>query len=378
LGAAHNLGIVHRDVKPGNLLITPDTRVKVTDFGIARAINSANITEVGQVVGTARYMSPEQACGKEATPASDVYSLAVIGYEMLSGRTPFEGDNPVAMALAHVQTAPPALPESVPNGLRSLISQSLAKLPEQRPIDGKAFAFALHRIAIDPMPATVKSTSSIDRSPSHRPNPTSDTLATAAVQHPTTHIDQVADTDADVTKIAATVPSLEGTPLLAEGWVKARRRRRRLAGWGAALAVAACVLVLIAFGRRDGDPSIATASASDSTVPAVAAAAVATDVVTVDPAAYLGRTEAEALATLAAAGLTAVTTTGPSTIDLAGVVIEVKPSGSIAAGSNVTITLGDGTITAPTAPAAEPAGETNGNGNGNGNGKGKGKGKNQD
>ena len=89
------------------------------------------------------------------------------------------------------------------------------------------------------------------------------------------------------------------------------RRRRWTVGTvvrRAALAVAACVLVLIAFGRRDGDPSIATASASDSTVPAVAAAAVATDVVTVDPAAYLGRTEADALATLAAAGLTAVTT----------------------------------------------------------------------
>ena len=161
LGAAHQLGIVHRDVKPGNLMITPDGRVKVTDFGIARAIDSADITEVGQVIGTARYMSPEQARGEAATPASDVYALAVIGYEMLSGRTPFDGETPVAIALAHVQSAPPPLPPSVPGQLRSLIARSLAKLPDQRPHDGAEFAAALHRIAIDPPQATKAAATSV-------------------------------------------------------------------------------------------------------------------------------------------------------------------------------------------------------------------------
>ena len=89
LHAAHLMGVVHRDVKPGNLLLLDDGTIKVTDFGIARAASSVPLTEVGQVVGTARYMSPEQAAGTEVTPASDVYSLGVIGYEMLAGRPPF-------------------------------------------------------------------------------------------------------------------------------------------------------------------------------------------------------------------------------------------------------------------------------------------------
>ena len=153
LGAAHQLGIVHRDIKPGNLLITADGRVKVTDFGIARAIDSASITEVGEVIGTVRYMSPEQAMGQEATPASDVYSLAVVGYEMLSGRPAVHGRQSSGDRVgARAGRRPPALPASAPSGLRSLIERSLAKSPEQRPSDGAVFASELHELTIEPGP----------------------------------------------------------------------------------------------------------------------------------------------------------------------------------------------------------------------------------
>ena len=104
LHAAHEMGVVHRDVKPGNLLLLTGGAIKVTDFGIARAANSIPITEVGQVIGTAKYMSPEQASGAEATAASDIYSLGVVGYEMLAGRPPFTTENPAATSWPSQET----------------------------------------------------------------------------------------------------------------------------------------------------------------------------------------------------------------------------------------------------------------------------------
>ena len=115
LGYAHRHGVIHRDVKPGNVLITDEGRVKVTDFGIARAINTEeSLTQTGAVMGTATYFSPEQAEGMGVDARSDIYSLGVVLFEMATGRPPFLGDTPVAVASKHVRDHPPAPREMNP------------------------------------------------------------------------------------------------------------------------------------------------------------------------------------------------------------------------------------------------------------------------
>jgi serine/threonine-protein kinase len=143
LDAAHRGGVVHRDVKPANILITADGTAKLTDFGIARLVDSVHLTQVGQILGTSLYLSPEQAEGKAANVTSDIYALGVVGHEMLAGHPPFDGGTIVATALAHIRQTPPQLPESVPLGVRNVISAALAKDPSARPASGAAMARAL-------------------------------------------------------------------------------------------------------------------------------------------------------------------------------------------------------------------------------------------
>lgn len=142
LDAAHNAGVVHRDIKPGNLLITPDFKVKITDFGIARVADQAPLTKTGQVMGTAQYLAPEQATGKGSRPQSDLYSLGVILYEALAGMRPFTGESQVEIAIAQVNRKHPPLPQSVSEPVRRLVDATLSKKPEGRPESGKALAAA--------------------------------------------------------------------------------------------------------------------------------------------------------------------------------------------------------------------------------------------
>lgn len=146
LAAAHAQGLVHRDVKPGNLLILPDGRVKITDFGIARIADQVPLTATGQVMGTAQYLAPEQATGQQATGSSDIYSLGVIGYECLAGRRPFTGESQIAIALAQVNDNPPPLDESIPANHRALIMSMLAKDPAERPATATKLAEAADAI----------------------------------------------------------------------------------------------------------------------------------------------------------------------------------------------------------------------------------------
>jgi eukaryotic-like serine/threonine-protein kinase len=140
LDAAHGMGIVHRDVKPANLLLDADENVHVADFGIASAAGMASLTKTGTVLGTAGYLAPEQALGERTTPASDRYALAVVAYELLTGIRPFESETPTAEAAAHVHAPVPAISQhGLPRELDPVFERALAKDPEARFPSGAEF-----------------------------------------------------------------------------------------------------------------------------------------------------------------------------------------------------------------------------------------------
>jgi serine/threonine-protein kinase len=166
LEAAHASGIVHRDVKPGNLMVRADGTLVLTDFGISRS-EIAGITGTGAVLGTASYLSPEQAAGQVATAASDVYALGVVGYQCLAGRRPFEGDNPLEIAMKHVQAPPPPLPADIPPAVREIVIRALAKDPAARWPSAAALAAVARQAAavLGPGAATAASPPAAPSSP---------------------------------------------------------------------------------------------------------------------------------------------------------------------------------------------------------------------
>src|SRR5690348_785373 len=156
LGAAHKRGIVHRDVKPQNVMLNDDGLVKLTDFGIAsvyKDVDAERLTTTGMTLGTVQYYAPEQAQGEIVTPAADIYALGIVMYEMLTGRTPFDGDTPVAVAMRHIQDIPEPpsrINQMIPRDLERIILRCLEKDPRDRYPNGDALAYALDQFARGP------------------------------------------------------------------------------------------------------------------------------------------------------------------------------------------------------------------------------------
>ncbi|MEU4700452.1 protein kinase domain-containing protein [Nonomuraea dietziae] len=150
LQAVHDQGIVHRDVKPGNLLVQRDGTLVITDFGIARQDVANRLTDAGMVLGTAAYCAPEQAEGAPVTPAVDIYALGVVAYECLVGVRPFDGDSPVTIALKHIREAPPPLPAEIPPSVRAVVERALSKDPLRRFPSASAMAAAARQAVQTP------------------------------------------------------------------------------------------------------------------------------------------------------------------------------------------------------------------------------------
>jgi serine/threonine-protein kinase len=185
---AHRHGIVHRDIKPHNVLVDREGRVKVTDFGIARA-GTSQMTETGSIVGTAQYLSPEQARGGEVDQRSDLYSLGIVLYELLTGKTPFEGDTPVEIAMKHLSTPPQPpskLRSDIPRELDMVVLRALAKDPDDRYQSADEMEADLERVSRGARvaPATKESATQVIRAPAPPPVVES-TAATMIAPSPT-------------------------------------------------------------------------------------------------------------------------------------------------------------------------------------------------
>jgi serine/threonine protein kinase len=231
LDYAHRNGVVHRDVKPGNLLVSDADVVKLADFGIARATDQSSITQVGSVLGTAAYLAPEQARGEEAGPRADLYSLGVVSYQLLSGRLPYEASSLSELALKQQRESPPPLTElnrDVPPELAHAVSMALAIDKEARPADAIALADALRNGAhgIDPMPsgaptAALGSTAATNILSRQAPTAATRAIRRSAPPHAATQLAPPAE------RRAARAPEARQRERAAEP-VAARRRRSPL------------------------------------------------------------------------------------------------------------------------------------------------------
>ncbi len=361
LQAAHDNGLVHRDIKPANLLIAADDVVKITDFGIARAGDQIPLTRTGEVMGTAQYLSPEQALGRGATPASDVYALGVVAYETLSGRRPFDGDSMVATALSQVNDTPEPLPADVPLPVARVVLQAMAKDPADRPASAAAFGAALG--AALAQSATPGSDATQAMSPAEAAL-LAGLPAAAGAAAATSVLPSVGPVDAPPLTTTPTTPP--ATP---------ERRNRRALLWGVLAILLVVALVALALSQLGpeaptgaGSPSTSAASSpasatsseptSDSpTTPSETSTTSSPSTITLNPADYVGRDEKSVKDDLKALGLKTKSDKVSDSADK-GTVLSLSPTQDLQPGDTVTLRVSDGkggdTGTASPTPSPTP------------------------
>ncbi|WP_194410093.1 serine/threonine-protein kinase [Microbacterium cremeum] len=322
LQAAHAAGLVHRDIKPGNLLITPDGRVKITDFGIARIADQVPLTATGQVMGTVQYLSPEQASGHPASPATDIYSLGIVAYESLAGKRPFTGESQVAIAMAQINEQPPPLPATVAAPVQNLVMAMIAKKPEERPATAAAVARAATALRRGDVAAAAAAVPAI---------------AGGVGGDDATQLLAAGDTAA-ATRVMTTAEE--------EGVTEEEGEKKKRSPWTWPL-IALIVLLLLVLGgtiwailanQGDPEPGPSTPSATRSTTPSPTPSPTA-ERVDVGALGLVGMTCDQATAVLVENELVADCQTGnaaPTEGDQ-GVVYDVNPIGRVEPGTTITL-----------------------------------------
>ncbi|MFF7682498.1 serine/threonine protein kinase [Microbacterium sp. NPDC007973] len=344
LQAAHAAGLVHRDIKPGNLLITPDGRVKITDFGIARIADQVPLTATGQVMGTVQYLSPEQASGHPASPATDTYSLGIVAYECLAGKRPFTGESQVAIAMAQINEQPAPLPPTVAVPVQNLVMAMIAKKPEDRPASSAAVSRAAAALRRGDLAAAAAAVPAI--------------AAGAASVDDATQLLTSGQTSATTRLLPAAGAAAAGVaPVLTEEHTEedAAPQKKKRSPWTWPLVALIVLLALVLGGTlftllaNQGEPDAApTSSAPSSAAPSTPASPSNTptptqsaQLVDVDALDLIGKTCDEARSILGEAnlGATCATGTAAESADQIGLVYIVDPTGRNPEGTNITVTV---------------------------------------
>ncbi|WP_345801010.1 serine/threonine-protein kinase [Microbacterium sp. AZCO] len=331
LQAAHAAGLVHRDIKPGNLLITPDGRVKITDFGIARIADQVPLTATGQVMGTVQYLSPEQASGHPASPATDIYSLGIVAYESLAGKRPFTGESQVAIAMAQINEQPPPLPPTVAVPVQNLVMAMIAKKPEDRPASASAVARAATALRRGDVSAAAAAVPAI--------------ASGVAVGDDMTQLLGATDTSA-ATRLLPGAGVVTSTSTMTAVEDEPQKRKRSPWTWPLIALIALLLLVLggtlWAIFANNGDPEPApttpSASQTQSQTPTPTPTVTRIDI---DALNLSGQQCDAASAAAKAAGVQSVSCVpgnAASTGDQVGVVYQVDPSGRIEPTTLLTLT----------------------------------------
>ncbi len=360
LDAAHRAGVVHRDIKPGNLLVADRgphgaAIIKVTDFGIARATDAVPLTQTGTVLGTAWYLSPEQAAGKEASPAGDIYSLGVVAYECLAGHRPFDGPTPVAVLLAHQRDTAPPLPTPVPRPVSELVLAMMARSPEDRPASAGELSRAASRLREAVMAGRVTGATTGTRSlgaGGATTLPLTGTGGRTAVL-PSPGARPMPGARLPAGRPLPTAPSPGGL----HGADPVRRRSLRVPLIGLVLLLALVLAALLSSrgsSGKGGSPS-PSVSPQASRTPSPTSSSTTPPGVQVVAADYIGRPLSEVRSALRAKGLS-VSISGSEL--RRATVVAVSPNGTVPAGSTITVSTTSPPTTSPPTPPTTPPSTT--------------------